>query len=189
MNHYSQAGQDRFVEEVLIKSGVVTCNSLTRGSFLDIGAGGRSISNTLGLEEIGWFGWLVDNSEGAKKDSEMRPSNFICANAVELSYAFLPAEVDYLSLDVDGATPDVVQRFPWNKTQFRVITVEHDAYRFGRGPREMMRAILGNHDYQLICADVRNPEPFEDWWVSKEVLEHAKKFICNGKQWEKIFGV
>jgi hypothetical protein len=52
MNSYSQAGQDRFVH-ALIPGDV--------GTFLDIGCAGKEGSNTLGLEELGWTGILMDS--------------------------------------------------------------------------------------------------------------------------------
>lgn len=181
MNYYSQAGQDRFAAELLLDS------DNRKGIFLDIGCAGLSISNTLGLEEIGWRGYLIDNSEEAKKDSSKRPSTFILADATKLDWSFLPDQVDYLSLDIDEATLAVLKNLPFDQVKFKVITIEHDAYRFGDGPRSEMRKILSEKGYKLICEDVSNPWPFEDWWVTPELEKKAERFKSASKQWQEIF--
>lgn len=161
MNFYSQAGQDKFVYELLVKTGIAP-----KGTFLDIGAGGRSISNTLGLEEIGWTGWLIDNSPEAQKDSEGRNAKFILADATTLDYSFLPDRVDYLSLDVDSASLSALERlFETSKCRFKVCTLEHDAYRFGDSLRAGQRKAMKAYGYYLVRPNVSNPDPFEDWWV------------------------
>lgn len=176
MNFYSQAGQDRFVYELLVKSGIAPV-----GTFLDIGAGGLSISNTLGLEELGWIGWLIDNSTEAANDSRSRKSTFICDDATRMNYDFLPPRIDYLSLDVNGASLAALMQLPLKRVWFSVITIEHDAYRFGDSLRSPMRKILLDHDYALVHPDVSNPDPFEDWWTMRELAERAKAIIPNLK--------
>lgn len=185
MTDYSQAGQTTFVKKLLIDTGVVPV-----GSFLDIGCAGLSISNTLGLEELGWRGWLCDNSPEAQLDSINRPSKFILGDATKLNYGFLPSVVDYLSLDIDGATLDALKKLPLDKTRFRVITIEHDAYRFGETLRLPMADILIAHGYTIICMDVCNPDPFEIWAVDKNLVPASawEPMVRIGPvQWRDIF--
>jgi hypothetical protein len=165
MNYYYQAGQDKWIKELL-----VDWKGIKNGSFVDIGCGGEQYSNTLGLEQIGWRGWLVDNSDWAKDDCRKRPSQFIFGDATKIQWPELPPVIDYLSIDVDGATLDALRNFPLSKTKFRLATIEHDSYRFGNGMRDEIRSILFKAGYNLARGDVANPEPFEDWWVNYELF-------------------
>jgi hypothetical protein len=49
---------------------------------------------------------------------------------------------------------------------FKVITIEHDAYRYGNIYRDKEREILTALGYYLLCADVSDHGfEFEDWWI------------------------
>lgn len=186
MNFCSQAGQDQFCAKVLIESGVELCRN-----FLDIGCAGLAISNTLWLETVhGFRGWCIDNSPEAQLDSINRPSKFILGDATKLNYGFLPAVVDYLSLDIDGATLDALRKLPLDKTRFRVITVEHDQYSRGDTLRIPIYETLIAHDYTIVCMDVCNPDPFETWAVDKNLVPASawEPLVRIGPvQWRDIF--
>lgn len=183
---HSQACQDRFVHDLL---GDIA------GTFIDIGCGDPvDINNTKALEDIGWRGLLIDAGDVAEACRTHRKSPFVQGDATKLNYeqmliAFrLPTLIDYLSLDVDAATLDTLKQIPLDQIRFRVITIEHDSYRFGAGPRDEMRAMLSKAGYTMICQDVSNPDPFEDWWVdmSKVDNELAECVRCVGSQAKDI---
>lgn len=176
MNYLSQAGQDRFVEKLQLER-----EGVPRGEFLDIGCGGYALSNTAYLEHEGWRGTLIDNSESAAAISAGRPSKFIYQDATQVDYSFLPKVVDYLSLDVDENSYEVLARLPLDKTRFRAMTIEHDAYRFSQKLREPMIQLLENYGYDILCADVCNPWPFEIWAVDPKRVDMkiAEKFRRN----------
>lgn len=191
----SQAGQDRFVYELLIRT-----NLQTLGTFLDIGSGHPiRNNNTIALERLGWSGLLVDISEDvARITPSLRKSLFLRADASktnwdEQSFAFhirIAPVVDYLSLDVDADTLATLKVLPLARVRFRVITIEHDTYRCGNGPRTAMREILAAHHYDLICKDVcLKGRPFEDWWADKGLvsIDVTNRFRGEQRDWEKIF--
>ena len=173
MNWYSQAGQDRFVHAVLGGKG-----SADMGTFLDIGCSDPVLlSNTYALEQLGWRGVLIDCApQLAARIADKRRSPFICAKAETLVWPTvlkrLPHLIDYLSFDVDGAALHEFDAFPWAHVRFRVLTVEHDAYRFGDGPRAKMRAGLAGQGYELLCPNVMNDGlPYEDWWIDPREVD------------------
>jgi hypothetical protein len=189
----SQAGQDLFCFEMLVKP-----ENLLTGTFCDIGACHPiEISNTYALEQLGWRGLLVDNDPGAiKLCKELRKSPAILADAttvnwiVEMRKAGILAEsVSYLSLDVDSASLPTLRRLPFDCVDFRVLTIEHDVYRFGEVVRDEMRKILGDAGYDLVCADVCSSDgiPYEDWYVEPLLSVRAHPFRCQGKRWPEIF--
>lgn len=191
----SQAGQDRFVYELLIKTQLRPV-----GAFLDIGSGHPvKNNNTIALERLGWSGLLVDISEHAGQiNHSLRKSPFICGDAsntnweeLRITYGHdIPALVDYLSLDVDADTLATLRALPLARVRFRVLTIEHDAYRRGDGPRTAMREILTAHHYDLVCRDVCiKGRPFEDWWVDPALvnIDVANRFRGEQREWGQIF--
>jgi hypothetical protein len=183
MSFVSQAGQDQYV------------NALwpSPGRFLDIGAAGLSISNTLALERKGWTGWLVDNSPEAEKASRERPAQFICCDATRLDYSFLPPIVEYLSLDIDSASFSALCQLPLDTTKFRIITAEHDRYERGEALRTPMLGLLANAGYDVLCPDVcHEGKSFEIWAVHPELVDMsiAEKFRRDKPtDWKEILGL
>lgn len=186
---HSQAGQDIFVHSL------IPGNS---GSFVDIGCCHPvQLSNTYALEQLGWKGALIDNDPGAillckrHRTSPVFEGDSTKLPLLEIiNEAGLPDPIDYLSLDVDNATLGTLKNLPLDDIRFRVITIEHDQYRFGDAPRAAMREILKAHDYKLVCADVRalTGEIFEDWWVDPWTVDIARyePFQSSGKKWSEI---
>lgn len=189
---HSQAGQDRFVHHVLA--------GMREGVFVDCGCNHPiEMSNTYTLEkDYGWRGLLVDNDQNCvdlcKKErvSKVFMGDGVtsdwryglgCAMGVfaDVSgktgseYTALYRELfDYLSLDCDQATLGVFQSIlDATPRRFRVITVETDAYRFGPGPRDAMLALLKQHGYEVLCADVccTPGMPFEIWAVDPKLVD------------------
>lgn len=179
---FSQAGQDCFVYEVTGKS---------NGTFLDIGCNHPwNISNTYGLEQIGWTGKLFDAEIAhAELIKIHRSSPFYHGDAVAQNWAeHCNGYIDYLSLDIDAGTADCLQKLPLNNVRFGVITIEHDAYCGGEKRREIERDVLSRAGYVLIAGNVKhNGYEYEDWWVSKELESKAEKFKSNSVEWTELF--
>ncbi len=192
---YSQAGQDQFVWETIGKP-----ERRLNGTFLDVGCGHPlTINNTAGLERMGWRGLLVDNSQEAVDACVgTRLSPVIKGDATSLDWnavlaTHLPqwngTPLDFLSLDIDEATPAALNAILSTGAIFRVICVEHDAYRHGSLLRDPIRKRLAKHDYDLVCADVRHAGlPFEDWHVHPDLvdMEIAGRYRSIGFDWQAI---
>lgn len=186
---FSQAAQDRFVFEVLVQP-----ENLLKGRFLDVGCSHPvERSNTYALEKLGWTGWLIDRDQFAcNLCEERRSAVVICEDAAKVDWqARCPYPViEYLSLDVDENTLDALRAILKAGWRFRVITVEHDAYRFGPLPRIAIREALDAAGYRLVCGNVRaaTGEEFEDWYVDPKLVPIAQyeRFICDGKKWNEI---
>lgn len=187
MDSKSQAGQDVFVFKML---GEPT----TPGSYLEIGASDPiENNNTYNFDKMGWSGLSIDIDEShASKFAEFRKNPFLVADATKVDWQTILGDQklrDYLSFDVDEASHDTFIRFPFDVYEFKVITIEHDRYRFGDVTRNIMRNRLSRQGYQLICSDVRiNGGMFEDWWVNpKHVnMDYAFRFICSGEEYQRI---
>lgn len=181
MRTFSQAGQDIFVRKVL---------GDIKGTFIDMGASHPvELSNTNALERDGWTGLLIERDVNAVKLlREQRTSTVVEADLTNPNHNrfwnLVPFVVDYLSVDLDENTLPALKLIPWNTHRFKVITCEHDAYRFGDGPRDEIRAILNNAGYIRAIEDVGMPNGegglwyFEDWWVNPKLVDN--------RQWEHL---
>lgn len=179
---YSLSHQDRFVYNLLYKN--------NNGYFIDIGSNDPIIgNNTYFLESVGWNGICI---ESQKFNYTSRKCSYINFNAKELSYKHLfleykvPKIIDYLSLDIDENTTECLEKLPLNKYEFKIITIEHDSYRFTDVPRNVQRKILKNAGYHLLCGDLTCPplyegQYFEDWWINPKYIEinHIKHLQCE----------
>lgn len=185
---HSQAGQDKFIVDVL--------GGMRDGVFIDCGCNHPiEKSNTYALEnEFGWRGLLIDNDENCVNlcratRSPNSKSWFADGTKSDWAYGLGSAMsifgyhpcrdvIDYLSLDCDIATLDTLKPIMEELNhgrKIRAITLEHDAYRFGEGPRNEMLAILNNHGYDILCADVMDQGlSFEIWAVNPALVDMAR---------------
>jgi hypothetical protein len=164
----SQANQDEFVVTLL-------CDLLGKkdsGYYLEVGAGDPvDINNTYVLEKnYGWRGISIDISSKLSHWHSVRNNPLLLADAIQLDYCSIledfPQVIDYLSLDIDGYYDEVLRKVMLLEHVFRVITIEHNTYRYGDIYRNKEREILAELGYHLLCADVSfQGNSFEDWWI------------------------
>jgi hypothetical protein len=166
---YSQASQDEFVHALL-------CELLGKqdiGYYLEIGASDPIVTNNTYFFEknYGWKGISIDIAERYAAIWNLARENSLLINdATQVDYHAIllpfPRIIDYLSLDVDDQYDLVLQRIPFENYIFKVITIEHDFYRFGDVYRKREREILSSLGYYLLCPDIKHGELiFEDWWI------------------------
>ncbi len=167
---YSQASQDAFVYTLLY------CmeNEDDDRYYLEIGAADPIItSNTYFFEKkLDWKGVSIEiDSRYQKAWTKERSNSLIVNDATKINYSLLlqsfPRVIDYLSLDVDECYDVVLNQIPFDQHIFKIITIEHDFYRFGSKYRDAEREILTSLGYYLLCPDVSYPHvgSFEDWWI------------------------
>ena len=185
---YSQAAQDLFV--------LIALNGKMDGTFLDIGCQHPIyISNTYLLEnKFNWNGVLIDiDKNSIDFCNDIRKSETICDDATKINYELIfekYKEIDYMSLDIDGiATLEVLKKIPLNNYKIKVITFEHDSYRFGDFIKNESRKIFELYGYTRICTDIKNENlPYEDWYVHPNLVnvENLNELICENKNWNEV---
>ena len=171
----SQALQDRFVMKILNKQD---------GFFVDIGScHAVSANNSYALESIGWNGICVELNSEHNDSYVVRHCKYINEDATIIDYEELlkdaPVVIDYLSIDVDEQSTEVLKKIPFGSHQFRIVTIEHDAYIHSDKYRHEQRIFLHNKGYTLMCANVLVPvthdtfpgSQFEDWWCKKDLID------------------
>lgn len=152
-------------------------------TFLDIGSGDEvHLSNTYALELEGWTGLRTDRAAPAEQH---RKTPFIISDAATVDWPRLLllhnlyVGVGYLSLDCDENTLAVATKLfaDVHPVRFTLCTCEHDAYRFGDGPRAAMREMLTRLGYVLAVPNVTSQGcVFEDWWTDPRIaVEDAQQ--------------
>lgn len=174
--NYSKHMQDMFV--------LALYNGKKSGSWLEIGSGDPFIhNNTALLSEFGWSGISIDMSEAlCYKFKENRNNTIICADATEIGYADLFDKhcvgpvIDYLQVDCDEASIEILEQIPLDYYKFGVITFEHDSYRLGNERKAKAKALLEKHGYKLLVPNVgfTQTHAYEDWYVHPDVISEDK---------------
>jgi len=173
-HNYSKHFQDMFVLSVF--------KGKEKGTYLEIGSGDPFVHNNTALleKEFNWKGISIDSSPAlCCKFKENRNNTVICADATQIGFEDLFEKhcvdntVDYLQIDCDEASIEVLNKIPFSRYRFGVITLEHDSYRLGNERRDQMRELLKKHGYVLLVNDVAFTEvcSYEDWYVHPDVVE------------------
>lgn len=176
--NYSRHFQDMFVLSVL--------NGKRNGTFIEIGSGDPyAFNNTALLEDsFGWTGINIDNNERfCHQFSRKRQSQILQAEAQNLDYKLLfkmncvERHVDFLRINAEGASLDVLNKIPFNHHEFMVIQFQHNACWWGPQFREESRKILSQVGYVCLVPDVAvsENENYEDWWVHPAIAPGRSK--------------
>lgn len=177
MRNYSKHFQDLFV--------LTAFKGKRNGTYLEIGSGEPITHNNTYLLEsgFGWKGISIDNDPGlCCAFKEERNNTVICADATDIGFEDLFAKhcvdpvIDYLQVDCDDVSLQILENIPFDKHRFGVITFEHDAYRLGNDNRDRARELLKAHGYVLVVSDLGfHPEhAYEDWYIHPAVVEFPK---------------
>lgn len=180
--NHSKHFQDMFVLSVL--------NGKQNGTYLEIGSGDPFVHNNTALLErnFNWKGISIDNSEAlCYKFKENRNNTVICSDATVIPFEnmlnahSMEPVIDYLQIDCDDASIDILKNIPFNRFKFRIITFEHDFYRLGNEKRDSARNILKKHGYVLAVPNVSfcPGHPYEDWYIHSELVDLPKEMKTN----------
>jgi len=181
LNFRSDARQDQFASIVI--------GDKIGGFYIDIGSHHSERSNnTYYFSKLGWRGICIEIDRTHEPSYSSRSGcNLIIGDATKVSYKEMleassaPLSLDYMSLDVDIASLEVLRIFPFDSFRPKIITIEHDAYIYGDEYRAPQRKILEQSGYMLLASNVFVEQsgyedkecPFEDWWVEKEFLGNS----------------
>ena len=186
--NYSQSMQDMFALSMV--------NGKRNGVYVEIGADlPRIVNNTYLLEsEFDWLGVSFE-LDGNKVSyfNTIRENKCQCQDATRFDYDVLflernyPPQIDYLSVDIDPAdqTLRALQRLPWDRYRFSVITFETDIWHDGADVQDEQINFLEGLGYELVVRNVANEgNPYEDWWIDPKVVdpEIVKKFKQVGRR-------
>lgn len=176
--YYSDDRQDEFVANLL--------GFKRNGHYLDIGScSSVGSNNSYFFEWLDWRGICIEKDPHFNDSYKTRTCKYINMDAREVDYKALlvglefPVVIDYLSLDVDDASTDVLLKLPLTEYCFRAITIEHDSHVYGDKYKGPQREILTTNGYHLLCSDVLNQSgrnigqdhAWEDWWINPNCFD------------------
>ena len=171
------------------------------GTYIDVGCRDPyRTNNTWFLEKtLDWTGISIDIVDYSNTWTD-RTSTFIQMDALVGDFRAtykehkIPAVVDYLTHDLegDGDRYKGLIRMPFDDYEYKVITIEHDAYRgYDLTERQPQREFLQSKGYLLVAADVRSHagDIQEDWWVHPSHIssELYGPFISESQKFKHIF--
>jgi tetratricopeptide (TPR) repeat protein len=178
VQNFSQVYQDMFVLTVL--------EGKHNGTYLEIGSGEPFYgSNTALLETVfGWKGVGIEYDSSRASKHSIRKNPVFCVDGTTVDYNKLLSEyfddniIDYLQLDIEPSrnTFMALQKIPFDKYQFKVITYEHDHYiDIKKQYRDKSREFLTSLGYVLLVNDIspRDDCSFEDWWVNPTLVSSS----------------
>lgn len=194
MNFNSDDRQDEFVCTLL--------KFKRDGYYLDIGSGASvGSNNSYFFESLDWKGICIEKNPIFNESYKTRTCKYYNVDALEVDYEILfeenkfPMSIDYLSLDVDEQSTEVLKILPLDKYRFKVVTIEHDSHVYGVLYKARQRDIFKQHNYVLLCADVLNQSginigqehAWEDWYCDpnyfkKEDIKNLYSYRLNTEQ-------
>ena len=166
-----------------------------KGVFVDIGCKYPiHHNNSFLLERYGWKGIGVDMDDWSQLWQQSRPESiFICNNALKLDYKNIFNQkingnvIDYLSIDTDGlgVSYSCLQMIIDTNYEFKVMTIEHDAYtgeHYEIAHMIPQRELLKSKGYILVREDAY----IEDFWVNPKYVSSDiyEKFMYVNKKGE-----
>lgn len=173
--NYSQSFQDLFV--------LAATQGRREGTYLEIGSAEPFRGNNTALLEtqFAWRGISIDrDSNKVYQFQQHRSNTVLCADATTIDYVQLleshgfATAIDYLQLDCDPpqVTFEILQRIPFDRFKFAVITFEHDYYN-DSSVRDLSRQFLKQQGYELVVSDVAYNKfhSYEDWWVHPDLID------------------
>lgn len=190
---YSQVMQDIFILSIL--------NGKRNGTYLEIGSShAYRGNNTVILEkQFDWKGVGIEFADHFVADYRANRDNpVIHQDALTVDYDKVLSEyavdgvIDYLQLDCDppSITYEIMEKIPFDKYKFAVITYEHDHYiDMSKLYREKSRMFLKDRGYVLLVPDVSPDDdtPFEDWWIHPDLIDPKMLEIMKPKSHEYSF--
>ena len=93
----------------------------------------------------------------------------------------VPSDIDYMSLDIEGAEVQALEGFPFDTHTCKIITVEHNLYMEGPENKMKIKDILERNGYVCVEDNVAYTKhglnnPYEDWYVHQSYLQTYQSY-------------
>ena len=182
--NHSRHFQDMFVLSVL--------DGKRDGTFIEIGSGDPYVFNNTALleEKFDWTGISIDNNDRfCYQHSRKRKTQILNADAAQIDYKLffkmncLETYTDFLRINAETASLEVLNKIPFNTHEFMVIQFQHNACWWGPQFREESRKILSQIGYVLMVPDaaMSETENYEDWWVHPQIHQRKRNMKAKDK--------
>jgi len=120
------------------------------------------VTSARGLSTIDQY-WDSDGHAGLRKAVDLYPVKTVSlADLLETHKA--PTEIDYLSIDTEGSELDVVNKFPFDRYDISIISVEHNYSK----NRDAISEILRENGFVRLFEDLSQ---IDDWYVKRSLIQ------------------
>jgi hypothetical protein len=142
----------------------------SHGFVIDIGCRNKAGSNSLLFLEKGWICRGADISNYTNEWQDY-PGFFYQVDVslkqnIDILFKNIPNIIEFLSIDVDDASLQVLLNIDFIKFKFKCICIEHDYYLHGEKLRAPQREILEKNGYNRVIQTAA-----EDWWVHNDLID------------------
>lgn len=80
-----------------------------------------------------------------------------------------PTKIDYASFDIEGHELSILESFPFETYDIKLMTIEHNLYLIGDKFKSKIFNLLSKKGYHLAVENVLCPQgPYEDWYIKNE---------------------
>ena len=120
----------------------------------------------------GRINFLPDGLTGKATENKNNSIEVDCTTLEDLLISnSCPSIIDYLSLDIEGFEVKALSKFPFNKIEVILLTVEHNLYNSGNSNKNNIKNILMNNGYEISVENVQHQNlQFEDWYINKKYI-------------------
>jgi hypothetical protein len=178
--NHSKHFQDMFVLAAL--------NGKRNGYYLEFGSGlPFEASNTALLEQkFDWKGLSFDKCPrmcSLFSAERKNPVMNVDITAEDVKSIFMknmvPDWIDYLQIDCDDDSVNVLGKIPFDDYQFGVIQFEHDKYRLGDSPKQVAKKFLESKNYIMVANNIAVDEQnaYEDWWIHRSLFKESMRSL------------
>lgn len=172
--NHSKHFQDMFVLSIL--------NGKRAGYYIELGAGYPFFTNNTALleTEFEWKGLSYEIKDSLCYDfSEKRKNPILMKDVLktDLKQDFIdhcvPSFVDYLQIDCDEASLELLDKIPFDSYQFGIIHYEHDVYQCPIEEKLKSETILSSKGYIKLVNNIafNQKDGYEDWWVHPKIFK------------------
>lgn len=117
-------------------------------------------------DELGGIAEHISAHAATVKDAERATISSITPTDV-LAAANAPREIDYISLDVEGAELEILRAFPFDEYDVTLLTVEHN---YEEPKRRDIRNLLRTKGFRLVANN-----RWDDCYVNERAIENLEE--------------
>ena len=122
--------------------------------------------DTLSFECNGLYGGLAETSDLRQTEARCSYTQTIEVETITLKDLLCreqaPKDINYFSLDIEGAEEMILKELPVDEYNFHCITVEHN-----KGPRRgSILKLMTGHGFQRVF---KNLSGHDDWYINKQI--------------------
>ncbi|XP_053374694.1 uncharacterized protein LOC128547057 isoform X2 [Mercenaria mercenaria] len=111
---------------------------------------GKPYPSVMTFLEDSWWGYILDGNQSMSNKGQSGTGRYVevqCFPLYSILMALNQTNIDYFSLDVEGAEEGVLDSIPWNKVDIRMMSIEYDKW---PGGKYALKAYMEKRGYKFM---------------------------------------